>query len=179
MTRDSKLWVIANVIYWVVTVAWFISIMFVVNLYHWERNSGIDSQNRINEIIRTPIEEYFLYEEVHSSKEIFALWEPIKMLSTRELFRNDLGIGWNDILFCDTFDGLWYSWTSSLKWSSKKPEIGRAIEKPRVYSGILPQNPVGNYIPADCYMRSVIEICEQDICKQQEVRSNDFQIRWV
>jgi len=177
MTRDSKLWVIANVIYWVVTVAWFISIMFVVNIYHWERNSGIKSQERINEIILTPIVEYFEYDSVQSSKPVFGLGERIKMLSTREIKRNDLGIWWNDILFCDTFDGLWHSRTSSFKRSSKKPALWKAVKKSRTYNWILPQNPVGNYIPADCYMRSVIEICEQDICKHQEVISNNFQIR--
>lgn len=175
--RIIKVW--SCVVYWLITIGVGLSIVVYLRT---TINSNLDldkSQRLIQEVLDSDASRYFLYNDLNSVKEYYALSEPIRMISERSI-KASHQIGGNDFLMCDTFDGDWFVMISNKERKNESPTIGRSLGK-RVYWWELPQNPKHNLIEANCYIKAnlkmIVSVEGEKIEKKQVIKSNIFRIR--
>jgi hypothetical protein len=169
-------------VYWSITVIGMLSILILSYTSVLHYNNTIAYNEQVREVDENPTSKYFLYHSIQSKKAVYWLGEPISFFSDRNInpymVEKNLAIWWKDTLYCDYLKGDWYNLISSKKRDNPNP-TPREWEKEegRKYEGTLPQNPLGTYVIADCYIRAYIETMDMWISKSQWLVSNSFEIR--
>lgn len=173
---STKINFLAHWIYRVVSIGWFIAIMLFFMLNVTGRQEESEYRHLIQTIKEAPASDYFLYESVTSRKEVFNLWEPLKLTSHRSVFQQ-YPISWKDFLFCDDFDWTGVHLVSTKQWGNDIPKLVTDIKGDWLYEWELAQNPIWTFVESDCYIKSNVEMCIEWVCKKQQLRSNTFMIR--
>lgn len=99
-----------------------------------------------------PTSYFFVYHSVIPAKETFAIWEPLRFISTYET-KKDVQFHWNDILMCDSDWDVYWFWRIAAvtdKWIKKKQTL--TTTPPRLYLEPWPS------IPSTCYLVSEITV---------------------
>lgn len=184
MTKQRKINILADVIYYVITIAWFVSIL----MFFWFNYDQREESRRVYEykqqVLERPATDYFQYFAIIPIKKTFELWEFPKLQSDRMVNEVDgkvHQINWFDILYCDTYDwtGIWRT-RYEFERKKPKPDTWIRLTAPREWKSWTPQNPVWTYIPAKCKIQATMTVCPIDwdkkYCKSQTIRSDEFYI---